>query len=103
VLVPDFAVGLANRTNKLNALRTALLLLPARFTATQLYEAITGLSYLGDFRTMIGAENPNKIRNIVAVQKDEFEQMYLPLMLGLGDGRELLLRRVGREEWQVGG
>jgi translocator assembly and maintenance protein 41 len=101
VLNSDFVVAVANRTNKLNALRTALLLLPPRFTSTQLFETITSLSYMGDFRTMIRAENPNKIRNIVALQLDEFEKLYLPLMINLSDGSNLILSRSTVDMWEV--
>jgi hypothetical protein len=56
---------------------------------------------MGDFRTMIRAENPNKIRNIVALQLDEFEKLYLPLMINLSDGSNLILSRSTADVWEV--
>jgi mitochondrial translocator assembly and maintenance protein 41 len=57
-----------------SALRTALLILSgttnnigvAHFDEHQVYETIAGLSYSGDFRMRFGAEDPHKIRNLVA-------------------------------------
>ena len=40
---------------------TALLLLPQRFSRNDLWQAITGLSYCGDPRFALGAENPMKV------------------------------------------
>lgn len=44
-----------------------------QFTERQLYEQITSISYLGDFRMYIGGENPNKVRNIVSKQFQYFK------------------------------
>jgi translocator assembly and maintenance protein 41 len=53
-------------TNLKSALSLALILLPERFTELQLWEKIAGLSYAGDPRMSVpGAENPEKVRNIV--------------------------------------
>jgi mitochondrial translocator assembly and maintenance protein 41 len=57
-----------------SALRTALLILSgntnnkgsAEVDELQVYETIAGLSYSGDFRMRFGAEDPHKIRNLVA-------------------------------------
>lgn len=46
--------------NRENAVRTALLLLPSKFTEVDLYLTIAGLSYLGDPRMGVG-ENPKKV------------------------------------------
>jgi mitochondrial translocator assembly and maintenance protein 41 len=57
-----------------SALHTALLILSgttnnkgsAEVDELHVYETIAGLSYSGDFRMRFGAEDPNKIRNLVA-------------------------------------
>lgn len=50
------------------------------FTERQLYEQITRLSYLGDFRMYVGGENPNKVKNIVEKQYALFKQVYEPII-----------------------
>eukprot|EP01113_Clastostelium_recurvatum_P003451 TRINITY_DN11505_c0_g1_i3.p1 TRINITY_DN11505_c0_g1~~TRINITY_DN11505_c0_g1_i3.p1 ORF type:complete len:348 (+),score=45.84 TRINITY_DN11505_c0_g1_i3:143-1045(+) len=62
-----------------NALTTALLVLPETFSETQLYMAISSISYKGDLRMGI-AENPHKVRNIVERNMAGFRSMYLPLL-----------------------
>lgn len=80
VLRSDPRVQLANDANRLAALRVALLLLPNEFSIMDLFTTIVGLSYSGDFRTMIGAENPNKIRNIASAQAPLLFDIYKPLL-----------------------
>ncbi|KAI9206532.1 mitochondrial matrix Mmp37 [Polychytrium aggregatum] len=75
----DARVQLANQTNLENAVRVALLLLPSEFTEEELFIAIAGLSYRGDFRMQVG-ENPHKIRNIVTSQLPLFRAMYQPII-----------------------
>ena len=69
----------AARENLRHALRAALLQLPRRFTAVQLYTAVAGLSYTGDFRMVVG-ENPNKVANIVEGSLRQFHALYAPLL-----------------------
>lgn len=71
---------LANQGNLLSALRVALLLLPERFTEMQLYNAIAGISYMGDPRMNMAAENPHKVSNIVNNQQANFRKLYGPLI-----------------------
>lgn len=71
---------LALQTNLQNALHTALLLLPESFTLEDLFVCITSLSYMGDFRMVIG-ENKNKITNIVTPQVDRFVELYKPYII----------------------
>lgn len=46
----------------------------------ELYNILTGLSYLGDFRMQVpGGENPHKVRNIVQGQMQDLSRMYAPM------------------------
>ena len=69
----DPRVKFLNQYNLKNAMTIAIFLIDgegnsrqATFNERQLYEQITKLSYLGDFRMYIGGENPNKLKNIVS-------------------------------------
>jgi len=75
-------VKLALQTNRYNAVRAALCLLPLEFTEEELFTTIASLSYIGDFR-MIYGENPNKIYNIVQKQFEEFQSIYRPIIQDL--------------------
>lgn len=83
ILRDDPRVRLANQVNLLSALRTALLLLPPKFTEHALYNTIAGISYLGDPRMSLGAENLNKVANIVEHQLANFRGLYAPLIENL--------------------
>lgn len=83
ILRDDPRVRLANQINLISAVRTALLLLPSDFTEQDLYGTIAGLSYLGDPRMALPAENPNKIANIVKYQLPNFRRLYAPLIENL--------------------
>lgn len=82
ILRDDPRIRLANQVNLISALRTALLMLPEKFTEKQLYERIAGLSYMGDPRmhSMLASESPNKVSNIVGAQLPGFRQLYVPLI-----------------------
>ncbi|KAK9459747.1 mitochondrial matrix Mmp37-domain-containing protein [Lipomyces oligophaga] len=80
ILRDDPRVRLANQRNLFSVIRTALLLLPETFTDVQLYETIASISYMGDPRMKMGAENPHKVRNIVQNQKEHFYRLYAPLI-----------------------
>ena len=80
ILRDDPKIRLANQVNLISALRTALLMLPESFTEGELYEKIAGISYMGDLRMTLGAENPKKVRNIVESQMPNFRQLYAPLV-----------------------
>ncbi|KAJ3163064.1 Mitochondrial translocator assembly and maintenance protein 41 [Geranomyces michiganensis] len=79
VVRSDARVNLANRRNLRASVRTALLLLPTEFTEEELFCAIAGLSYTGDFRMKMG-ENPHKVFNIVFTQMDAFRELYKPVI-----------------------
>ncbi|ROW05624.1 hypothetical protein VSDG_00484 [Cytospora chrysosperma] len=80
ILRDDARVRLANQMNLFSALRTALLLLPDRFTEMELYSTIAGISYLGDPRMTLPTENPQKIGNIVGNNLPNFRRLYTPLI-----------------------
>ena len=69
----------AMRENLRNALRSALLMLPARFTEVELFARIASLSYAGDWRMVFG-ENPHKVANIVDAQLPRFFALYGPVL-----------------------
>jgi translocator assembly and maintenance protein 41 len=69
--------------NLLSALRVALLLLPERFSEFELYSTIAGMSYMGDLRMALPAEDPGKVRNIVSGQMAHFRRLYAPLIENL--------------------
>ncbi|KUI55897.1 Phosphatidate cytidylyltransferase, mitochondrial [Cytospora mali] len=80
ILRDDARVRLANQMNLFSALRTALLLLPDRFTEMELYSTIAGISYLGDPRMTLPTENPQKVNNIVGNNLPNFRRLYTPLI-----------------------
>ncbi|KAL8927793.1 MAG: hypothetical protein Q9208_002209 [Pyrenodesmia sp. 3 TL-2023] len=83
ILRDDPRVRLANQLNLISAVRTALLLLPSDFTEQDLYGTIAGLSYLGDPRMVLPAEDSNKVANIVKYQLPNFRRLYAPLIENL--------------------
>ncbi|CAG8448888.1 9803_t:CDS:10 [Diversispora eburnea] len=82
ILRDDARVRLAQQVNLSNSLRTALLLLPKDFTEEQLYLTIAAISFKGDFRKFVG-ENPNKIKNVVSTQINNFNLLYSSLINAL--------------------
>jgi len=66
------------RANHRSALFTALLLLPERFTQRELLAAITGISYTGDVRLAVAAEDPKKVDRLVEGSRGELDTMYAP-------------------------
>ncbi|KAJ8103069.1 mitochondrial matrix Mmp37-domain-containing protein [Lipomyces tetrasporus] len=80
ILRDDPRVRLANQRNLFSVIRTALLLLPKKFTEQELYHTIASISYMGDPRMNVAAENPHKVKNIVDNQKQHFHRLYAPLI-----------------------
>ena len=64
-----------------DAVNTALLLLPRRFSSLELYETITSISYSGDPRFAYGMESSDKVRNIVLANPGAFEDLYKDVIL----------------------
>ncbi|KAI1436633.1 mitochondrial matrix Mmp37 [Xylaria sp. CBS 124048] len=83
ILRDDPRVRLSNQINLLSALRTAMLLLPPKFTEQELYSTIAGISYLGDLRMALPTENPKKVSNIVKHNILNFRRLYSPLIESL--------------------
>ncbi|OWZ33143.1 mitochondrial matrix protein import protein [Cryptococcus neoformans c45] len=87
LIPPPPSLSSALSTNSHSALSLALLLLPPSFTEDGLWEQIAGLSYSGDPRMSVpGAENPEKVRNIVRGEgaREGFREVYGALLRGLG-------------------
>lgn len=72
--VPADIAG-ALQSNLSQALSTAILLLPEKFTDYELFYKVAQLSYRGDFRMIFG-ENPKKVENIVKPQVKKFLSLY---------------------------
>ncbi|KAF7299578.1 Kinesin-like protein [Mycena chlorophos] len=83
IIKDDARVRLTQQVNLTSAVRAALLTLPAEFSETQLFERIAGISYLGDPRMFLPAENRNKIANMVRKQGPQFKELYHRLVVGL--------------------
>lgn len=83
IIKDDARVRLTQQVNLTSALRTALLTLPERFSERLLFERIAGISYGGDPRMSLPAENRDKVANIVGKQLDQFRELYRRLALGL--------------------
>lgn len=79
ILRDEPRVRFVNQANLLNALRTALLILPEEFSELDLYKTVAGISYMGDPRMTYG-ENPNKVNNIVSNQFLNFRNLYSSLL-----------------------
>jgi translocator assembly and maintenance protein 41 len=65
----------ALQRNLEHALHTALLLSPEKVSLEDFFAVLSGLSYEGDLRMIIG-EDKNKVRNIVRPQVERFLQLY---------------------------
>ncbi|KAF8743759.1 hypothetical protein AX14_000726 [Amanita brunnescens Koide BX004] len=83
VIKDDARVRLTQQVNLTSAVRAALLTLPDEFSETQLFERIAGISYSGDPRMWLPAENRGKVANIVRKQGPQFRELYHRLVVGL--------------------
>lgn len=82
-VTPNPRITLNQQVNLASAARHSLLLLPEEFTEVELFERIAGLSYMGDPRMMLPAENRGKVKNIVSAQTAQFRELYQRLIQGL--------------------
>ncbi|KCV68373.1 hypothetical protein H696_05289 [Fonticula alba] len=76
----DGVLQAAQRQNLRHAVAYARLLLGPEFTLRELFLTITRLSYYGDVRTLVGAEDPRKVANIVDNQFPLFAALYAPVL-----------------------
>ncbi|KAH7885046.1 Mmp37-domain-containing protein [Phlebopus sp. FC_14] len=83
IIKDDARVRLTQQVNLTSALRTALLTLPVSFTQRELFSAIAGISYTGDPRMILPAENRSKVANMVTRQEGQFRELYWRLAQGL--------------------
>ncbi|KAL0579132.1 Mitochondrial translocator assembly and maintenance protein 41 [Marasmius crinis-equi] len=83
IIKDDARVRLTQQVNLTSAVRAALLTLPAEFTELELFERIAGISYAGDPRMILPAENRGKVGNIVRKQAPQFKELYHRLVVGL--------------------
>ncbi|EJT98715.1 Mmp37-domain-containing protein [Dacryopinax primogenitus] len=83
IVKDDARVRLTQQVNLVSAVRASLLMLPEEFTEEELWASIAGLSYSGDPRMSLPGENPNKIRNIVSAQHEQFHELYERLVRGI--------------------
>ncbi|KAH0832326.1 Mmp37-domain-containing protein [Lanmaoa asiatica] len=83
IIKDDARVRLTQQVNLTSALRTALLTLPTQFTQRDLFTAIASISYLGDPRMVLPAENRGKVANMVEKQEAQFHELYWRLAQGL--------------------
>ncbi|KAG6909148.1 hypothetical protein DXG01_001900 [Tephrocybe rancida] len=83
IIKDDARVRLTQQVNLTSAVRAALLTLPHEFPETALFERIAGISYNGDPRMWLPAENRGKVANIVKKQGPQFKELYHRLAVGL--------------------
>lgn len=83
IIKDDARVRLTQQVNLVSAVRAALLTLPENFSETDLFERIAGISYHGDPRMLLPAENRGKVGNIVRKQAPQFKELYHRLVVGL--------------------
>ncbi|KAL0961134.1 hypothetical protein HGRIS_006107 [Hohenbuehelia grisea] len=83
IIKDDARVRLTQQVNLTSAVRAALLTLPPAFSENELFERITSISYAGDPRMYLPAENRNKVANIVRSQGSQFRELYYRLVVGL--------------------
>jgi translocator assembly and maintenance protein 41 len=83
IIKDDARVRLTQQVNLTSAVRAVLLTLPEEFSENQLFEGIAGISYSGDPRMMLPAEDRGKVGNIVRKQSPQFRELYHRLVVGL--------------------
>ncbi len=76
----DKRIEQANKINRYNALTLAFLMLDTKMANTkeEVYRSICSLSYLGDSRKKLGAEDPEKEKKLLKGSFEFFNSTYLP-------------------------
>lgn len=81
VVVNDPYVSVCQQINLTNAIRLAIIMTnKPKISKYDLFMSIASVSYLGDPRLKFRGENPNKVRNIVDNQYDQFDKLYSPVL-----------------------
>lgn len=75
-IVGDQSIREARGRNLRMALAAALLQLPSRFTREELRQTIVNLSYAGDVRMAVGAEDRHKVARIAGGSSSELDCLY---------------------------
>ncbi|EGN97858.1 hypothetical protein SERLA73DRAFT_109095 [Serpula lacrymans var. lacrymans S7.3] len=83
IIKDDARVRLTQQVNLTSAVRAALLTLPETFTPSSLFSRVASISYSGDPRMFLPAENRGKVDNIVRRQEAQFTELYQRLVVGL--------------------
>ena len=83
IIKDDPRVRLTQQVNLTSAIRSALLTLPETFSQADLFTKIASISYSGDPRMLLPAENRSKVANIVSRQEEQFRELYWRLVRGL--------------------
>jgi len=83
IIKDDARVRLTQQVNLTSAVRAALLTLPDNFSEIELFERIARISYIGDPRMVLPAEDRGKVGNIVRRQGPQFKELYHRLVVGL--------------------
>lgn len=83
IIKDDARVRLTQQVNLTSAVRAALLTLPPSFPESALFARIAAISYTGDPRMLLPAENRDKVMNIVRKQAPQFKELYYRLITGL--------------------
>jgi len=93
ILKDDPIVRFWNQQNLRAAATLAYTNLPGDepFDEFKFYENITSLSYKGDIRYKLGAENPGKIQKIVENNFEYFQTYYSPIMKEVIDHKHFVL------------
>ena len=73
---PNMRLRKAMKSNINAASAAALLTLPEKFSESDLYAAITSLSYTKDIRTTLSMEAHTKVQDIVRMNMNRFRNMY---------------------------
>lgn len=66
--------------NRISALASSIFFLPQEFSEMELFVTVAGLSYMGDFRMIVG-EDKSKVVNIVTPQLPAMRELYHQLLL----------------------